>query len=209
MAVLSSLTRMGERVVESGMRIQWEPNAPSAVMVSDDAGRTALALRAHPDDPDQRHLVLLWRRVEFAALSAPNDEAISGHPLWREDGLGEVRWLGLVEGSRRVRTLADQNAAHPSHDPRRYEFLDHYIAPLKECIAEVVAGSVETHRHEGCNPGCCRRGSDCGRALTAACADVAGPCHGIDHDQRIPAFRSMNSELASRPSRGSGGGSRF
>ena len=34
---------MGERVVESGIRIQWEPNAPDAVMVSNDAGRTALA----------------------------------------------------------------------------------------------------------------------------------------------------------------------
>jgi hypothetical protein len=139
---------MGERVVESGLRIQWEPNAPDAVMVSNDVGRTALALRAHPDDADQRHLVLLWRQVEFAALSAPNDEAISGHPLWRV-GLGEVRWLGLVEGSDRVRALAAQNAGHPSHDPRRYAFLDHYIAPLKECIAEVVAGSVEVHRHDG------------------------------------------------------------
>lgn len=106
---------MGERVVESGIRIQWEPNAPDAVMVSNDAGRTALAVRAHPDDADQRRLVLVWRRVEYAALSAPNDEAISGHPLWRS-GLREVRWLGLVEGSRRVRALAAQNAVHPSHD---------------------------------------------------------------------------------------------
>ena len=139
---------MGERVVESGIRIQWEPNAPDAVMVSDGSGRTALALRAHGDDADQRNLVLVWRSVEFAALSAPNDEAISGHPLWRS-GLRDVRWLGLVERSRRVRALADQNSVHPAHDQRRYELLDHYIAPLKECVAEVVAGSIETQRHDG------------------------------------------------------------
>jgi hypothetical protein len=139
---------MGERVVESGIRIRWEPNAPDAVMVSDDSGRTALALRAHRDDSDQRNVVLVWRRVEFAALSAPNDEAISGHPLWRS-GLGDVRWLGLVERSMRVKALAAQNSVHPSHNPRRYDSLDHYIAPLKECVAEVVAGSVEMRRESG------------------------------------------------------------
>lgn len=115
---------MAERVVESGIRIKWEPNAPGAVMISDDSGRTALALRAHPDDPDQQSIVLVWRGVEFAAFGAPNDEAISGHPLW-PPGLAEVRWLGLVERSARVRALAAQNSVHPSHDPRRYDFLDH------------------------------------------------------------------------------------
>jgi hypothetical protein len=145
---VARFARMGERVVESGIRIRWEPNAPDAVMVSDDSGRAALALRAHPDDVDQRNLVLLWRRVEFAALGAPNDEALSGHPLWSA-GLGDVRWLGLVERSGRVRALAAQNSVHPSHDQRRYDFLDHYVAPLKECVAEVVAGSVETQRYSG------------------------------------------------------------
>ena len=145
---LARFTCMSERVVESGIRVQWEPNAPDAVMVIDDSGRAALALRAHRDDADQRNLVLVWRRVEFAALSAPNDEAVSGHPLWHS-GLGDVRWLGLVERSARVRDLAAQNSVHPSHDQRRFDSLDHYVAPLKECVAEVVAGSVETQRHAG------------------------------------------------------------
>jgi len=139
---------MAERVVESRIRVWWQPNVPDAVMVSDDSGRTALALRAHPDDADQQNLVLVWRGVEYAALSAPNDEAITGHPLWPA-GLGDVRWLGLVEGSARVRALEIQNSVHPSHNPRRYDFLDHYIAPLKECVAEVVAKSMETRRHGG------------------------------------------------------------
>jgi len=139
---------MAERVVESGIRTEWEPNAPDAVLISDDSGRTALAVRAHPDDPDKQNVVLLWRGVEFAALGAPNDEAIAGHPLWPA-GLGEVRWLGLVERSARVRALAAQNSVHPSHDRRRYDLLDHYIAPLKECVVEVVAKSMETQRQNG------------------------------------------------------------
>lgn len=83
-----------------------------------------------------------------ASQVATGKEGVSGHPLWGS-GLGDVRWLGLVEKSARVRAMAAQNSVHPSHDQRRYDFLDHYIAPLKECVAEVVAGSVETQRHGG------------------------------------------------------------
>jgi len=68
---------VAERVVRSGMNFRWEPNAPDAVMVSDDSGRTVLAVRSHPDDTDQRNVVLVWSGVEYASLSAPNDEAIS------------------------------------------------------------------------------------------------------------------------------------
>jgi hypothetical protein len=80
---------MAERVVRVGLGVKWEPNAPDAVMVSNDPGRTVLAARAHPDDSDQRNVVLVWSGVETATLGAPNDEAISGHRLWRH-GLSEV-----------------------------------------------------------------------------------------------------------------------
>lgn len=137
-----------ERVVRTGLSVRWEPNAPAGVLVSDETGRAALAVRAHPDDADQRNIVLIWSGVELASLGAPNDEAISGHPLWRA-GLSDLLWLGLVESSDLIARLKKQTSVHPSHDPRRYEFLDHYIAPLKECVVEVAARSVEVHRHRG------------------------------------------------------------
>jgi hypothetical protein len=130
------------------MRVEWDPNAPAAVMVSQDSGETRLAIRAHPDDPDQRNVVLLWRGVLFASLGAPNDEALSGHRLWRS-GPSVLLWLGLVEGSQLTASLKKQNSVHPRHDPTRYDFVDHYIAPLKECVAEVVASSLLIHRGEG------------------------------------------------------------
>ena|SRR5215469_16142818 len=117
-------------------------------MISDDSGQTRLAVRPHREDVDRRNVVLVWDGVEFASLSAPNDEAISGHRLWRA-GLNDVLWLGLVEGSELIAGLERQNSVHPYHDPRRYEFLNHYIAPLKECVAEVVARSVAIHRRDG------------------------------------------------------------
>lgn len=117
-------------------------------MVSDDSGRTRLAVRAHPDDADQRNVVLVWDGVELASLSAPHDEAISGHRLWRA-GLNDVLWLGLVEDSDLIAGLKKQNSVHPNHETRRYDFLDHYIASLKECLVEVVARSLTIHRHDG------------------------------------------------------------
>jgi hypothetical protein len=91
---------------------------------------------------------LFGEALSNASLSAPNDEAISGHRLWRA-GLSDVLWLGLVERSALIAQLKRQNSVHPYHDPRRYEFMDHYIAPLKECVAEVVARSVAIHPQGG------------------------------------------------------------
>ena len=76
-------------------------------MLSDDSGWTRLAVRPHPDDADQRNVVLVWEGVEFASLSAPNDEAISGDRLWRA-GLDDVPWLGLVEDSELIACLKKQ-----------------------------------------------------------------------------------------------------
>lgn len=79
---------------------------------------------------------------------APNDEAISGHRLWRA-GLNDVLWLGLVEDSELIASLKKQSSVHPHHESRRYDFLDHYIAPLKECVVEVVVRSLVVHRLDG------------------------------------------------------------
>jgi hypothetical protein len=139
---------VAERVVQTGLTVTWDPNAPDAVMVSNDLGRTVLAARAHPEDADKRNVVLVWNGVESASLGAPNDETISGHRLWHH-GLSDVPWLGIIEGSALRASLKKQNSVHPGHEPARFEFLEHYIVLLKECVAEVVARSVEVHRLDG------------------------------------------------------------
>ena len=58
-------------------------------------------------------------------------------------------WLGLVEDSELIASLRQQSSVHRHHESRRYAFLDHYIAPLKECVVEVVAHSLVVHRHDG------------------------------------------------------------
>jgi hypothetical protein len=42
---------VAKHAVPLELGVVWEPNAPLAILVSDDFGKTALALERHPDDP--------------------------------------------------------------------------------------------------------------------------------------------------------------
>jgi hypothetical protein len=139
---------MSEQVVSSFPGVTWNPNAPDAVLISTDQGISTLALNAHPDDPDRRGVVFVWKGVEVASMGAPNDEAISGHRLY-DRGLCDVTWVGVVNQSELVASLESQNRVHPMHDPARFAGLTHHVLPLKENLVEVVAGSVDVLRLDG------------------------------------------------------------
>lgn len=139
---------MAERVIPTAGSITWEPNAPEAVLVSDDHGRSALGLRAHFDDPDQRCIVLLWRGVRYASLGGVNDETIAGHRLY-ERGLRDLRWLGEVQQSELITVLEKQNRVHPQHQAALFADLVHHILPTKECTVEVVARHLSRTRLDG------------------------------------------------------------
>lgn len=127
-----------------GVDITWEPNAPDATLISDDVGRGALALRAHPSDSDQRTVVLRFDLVIYSAMTPPNDEALNQHPLYKR-GLKGLLWLGVVRDSSLVARL------RPSWSPVGDRHLQpmHFIAPLKECVVEVVAANVDVFRLDG------------------------------------------------------------
>jgi hypothetical protein len=139
---------VAENVVPFDLGVTWQPNAPSAILVADDLGKTALALEPHPDDFDRRGVVIVWNGTRSACLTEPNDEAISGHRLYGK-GLSKVLWAGLVRDSQAIEALERQNRVHPHHDPSRFDRLAHYVILSKECIAEVVAEAVEVQRIEG------------------------------------------------------------
>lgn len=127
-----------------GVDITWEPNAPDAVLVSDDFGRGALALAAHPDDPDKRTVALRFDLVLYSSMTPPNDEAMNHHPLY-DRGLKGLLWLGVVRDSSLVARLRPM--WHPVAELRLQPM--HFIAPLKECVVEVVAADVDVFRLEG------------------------------------------------------------
>lgn len=130
---------MPQRVVPIEVDATWQPNAPDAVLVSTDLGRSALGLYSHPSDLDRRCVVLLWEGCHLAQIGSPNDEAMNHHPLY-ECGLWDVLWLGEVLDSERIAALTPM-AFHPPHR--------HFIVLTKERMVEVVADSIEIQRRGG------------------------------------------------------------
>ena len=136
---------MSQQVKSIDLGVEWDPNAPAAELISQDSGVARLTMAAHPNDPDQRHVVLSWEGVALAMMTEPNDEAIAGHPLYPL-GLAQVRWAGVVTDSATVSDLKSCNQVHPRHAGSRYTDLVHFVLPLKECVVEVVARTITVAR---------------------------------------------------------------
>jgi len=137
-----------ERVVPALAGVRWDPGAPDAVLVVTDSGLAALALRPYPGDGDPDCVVFVWSGVRELAMGAPNDEARPGHRLYKR-GLESLIWAGLVEHSERTVGLEHVNRVHLQHDAERFSQLRHYVLPLKEDTAEVIAETIEVQRHPG------------------------------------------------------------
>lgn len=139
---------MTEHVENLDIGVVWDPNAPDAVLLTDESGETALALNARIDDPDQRAIVLFWTGAHYRLMGAPNDEALSGHRLYGR-GLEKIYFTGEVQDSELVASLAKQNSVHPQHNPERFAKLVHHIVLTKAETVEVVAESLIVKRLPG------------------------------------------------------------
>ena len=141
---MATLVRVFEHVAEYSRQtdepLRWNADAPEACLVTDDLGRAALGLRAHPDDPDPRSVVLSWDGVSYALMGLPNDEAIQQHRLY-DLGLKDVDWVGIVRDSALIAQLKPMSAA--SGEP------SHFVVPCKEGVVEVVAGRLDVRRLAG------------------------------------------------------------
>lgn len=126
---------MAEHVVPVDLLTDWALDEPDAVLLSDGAGTTTLALTAHRDDADQRCVVLVWRRSCWASLRRG---PVSVHPLY-EHGLRDVRGVGIVRQSDRVAELA----WHADGE------LVHHIVLLGDRTIEVVAEVLTVERIQG------------------------------------------------------------
>ena len=78
-------------------------------------------------------------------MKPPNDEDIGGHRLY-DVGLSDVLWLGEVSGSELIADLERRGRVLPQHSAERYSDLRHWVAPLKECVVEVVGRSLRVER---------------------------------------------------------------
>ena len=136
---------MSQSVRNVDLGTTWEPDNPGAVLLASDGGDARLTMRAHVDDADQRPVVLVWLRSWAVRMEPTNDEALTGHPLYRA-GLRDVLWVGEVLQSRLIANLEKRNRFHVLHDPHRFRQLRHWVVPLKEVLVEVVAEDIELER---------------------------------------------------------------
>jgi hypothetical protein len=140
---------MTERVEPLDLGVEWDPNNPSAVFMSDDAGHGLLALRPHLRDTDQRSVVLQWEGVLYAQVGGPNDEALHEHPLHAK-GLADLMWAGVVTESALAASLrgmwSETVWSAEGFVPRQ---VVHFVILTKEELVEVLASKVEVTRKEG------------------------------------------------------------
>ncbi len=83
---------------------------------------------------------LAWVRFDRVAavlLGPPNDEAISGHPLWN-DGL-ETYQFHRVENSAWSVEYETRNRVHPNHRPESWKQDVHYIFTFHDKTLECLA----------------------------------------------------------------------
>lgn len=94
------------------------------------------------------HVALVeFERYRSYTFGSPNDEAISGHPLY---GRG-LRPYGAfeVKGSSWIRQLERMNSVHPRHNPEWFKALNHYIFAFHDSTFECVAGGYKVTEREG------------------------------------------------------------
>ncbi|HEY9471823.1 MAG TPA: hypothetical protein VIQ76_19620 [Propionibacteriaceae bacterium] len=127
---------MTMRVVPVADGLIWDPNDPQAALLSLDNGPAVLGLKAHFDDPDQRTVVLRWDWAVACSMLGFNDEGRWAHRLYSV-GLDRLLWLGVVEGT-----------DWPTPPVAYKTVMRHYIAPLKECVVEVLAPDIVFERSD-------------------------------------------------------------
>jgi hypothetical protein len=132
-----------DRVAEIDAAPTPSTGAPELLLLADDH---AVALRYVTAESDRQSeeseiQVAIVRFDSWAHyLGPPNDEALSGHPLY-ERGL---RCYGMfeVQHSSWIRMMEQRNRVHDRHAPERFAQLRHFIITFHDSTFECVAESV-------------------------------------------------------------------
>jgi hypothetical protein len=86
--------------------------------------------------------VLRFAKTHSLMFGAPNDETLSGHPLY---GRGLTPYGAFtVERSSWIRELERINSVHRRHRPERFSRLTHYIVCFHDSCFECVAAELES-----------------------------------------------------------------
>ncbi len=115
------------------------------VRVPDPAWDGSYATAIDPADARPSLIALLtFPRCTSVKLGAPNDEVISGHPLY---GRG-LRAYGahLVRNSRWIAELQRNNAVHPQYRPESWSKENHYLFCFHDEVFECIDSAFQVEQ---------------------------------------------------------------
>jgi hypothetical protein len=134
--------------------LPWDAGAPMPILIASEYRTILIYLVRLPHDPawdgrsvtviepaKENHIAL----VEFfgctaTRFGAPNDEVLSGHPLYGK-GLEPYR-AHLVNNSRWITELQRINSVHTQYDPQHWVDRKHYLLGFHDSMFECIADRV-------------------------------------------------------------------
>ena len=114
--------------------------APLPHVVSNESA-TAVVFHSSRGGEDRGVAWALFRGVASFSLGSPNDETLSGHPLY---GSG-LRFYAAHEviNSVAIKQLETLNRVHPRHNPSRFESLRHFVLAFHDSTFECICADFE------------------------------------------------------------------
>jgi hypothetical protein len=128
---------------------QSSVGAPNPMIAADGV---SLYVAYHMQDEQSDFELEAIGLVKFSGLylhliGAPNDEAFSGHPLYK-NGLRPYGTF-VIEDSSWIKEYAKRNRVHPYHSDDLFENYNHYVWSFHDETLEVISESYEFEIMQG------------------------------------------------------------
>ncbi len=154
--IMLGLSSKSERAEKISFNPEWDGGAPSPHLLQSDH-KTFLTYYVNDVDPNwngkylklqnptsnqpNKIAVVEWVSCHGAVLGGLNDEAISGHRLWKK-GLEDCFYgAAIVQNSNWIEEMRKGNSVHPYHKDEMFSDLKHFILLFHDSTFECVAKS--------------------------------------------------------------------
>lgn len=132
---MSNLQERNPAVVPVPTLLRCETGSPDPLLIQTE-GDAYLTFSLYEE---RERGAIRFKRCQSAKFGYPNNEALSGHPLYR---FGLILYdLQLVRNSPWLEEIKKMNRVHRSHDDSLHPHLNHYVFPLHDSTFECIAAS--------------------------------------------------------------------
>ena len=101
---------------------------------------------------DERTAVIKFENCVIHKFGSPNDEALSGHPLYKK-GLRHYSVFNVSRSSW-IKDVEKMNSQHPRHYKERFLEYNHFIFTFHDSTFECIAARVKFEVHSDAAKAC-------------------------------------------------------